>query len=182
MITSKKGQEMYSKVTPIYENSPLMQTIFQAIGSEEDGAIDLGDEVLRQLHPQTADSWGLTIWEKRLSLVTNLNEDLEKRRRKVITKLQTRYPITPETMAAILKSYTGATINIDEDIAPYTFRVELTSYDGFPNELIDVYDTVKKIKPSHLTAEYNLIAINDTLSYYKMTALSGESITVYPKS
>ena len=50
----------------------------------------LGDEILRQLHPQTADRWGLTIWEKRLKLVTNLNEDIEKRRRKVITNIQAK--------------------------------------------------------------------------------------------
>lgn len=180
MITSKKGEEMYLKVTPIYENSPLMQTIFEAIGTEADGSIDLGDKILRQLHPQTAASWGLTIWERRLKLVTNLNEDIEKRIRKVITKLQIRYPINPETMASILKSYTGAIINIIEDVAPYTFRVELTSHEGFPDDLVDVYDTVKKIKPSHLSVQYNLVSVSESPIYYHMATLSDEIIAVYP--
>jgi hypothetical protein len=118
MISSKKGKEMYSRVTPMYEDSKLMLSIFESIGREADSSVDLGDEILRQLFPQTADSWGLTILEKRLGIVTNLNEDIEIRKRKVITKLQTRYPITPKNMAMILKSYTRANINIVENVAP----------------------------------------------------------------
>jgi hypothetical protein len=47
-----------------------MQSIFNAIGNEADLSVELGDEILRQLFPQTADSWGLSIWEQRLGLVT----------------------------------------------------------------------------------------------------------------
>ncbi len=115
-----------------------------------------------------------------IKLITNLNEDIEKRRRKVITKLQIRYPINPETMASISKSYTGAIINVIEDVASYTFGVELTSHEGFSDNLVDVYDTVRKIKLSHLAVQYNLVSVSESHIYYHMTTLSDEIIAVCP--
>lgn len=155
MISSKKGQEMYSSVSPIYENSKLMQSIFNAIGNEADLSVELGDEILRQLFPQTADSWGLSIWEQRLGLVTNISESIEKRRKKIIAKFQTKFIITPERMAFIIKNYTGIEPLIEENVAPYTFDVYLKTYTMFSDILSDVHNVIKTIKPSHLA--YNLI-------------------------
>ena len=155
MITSKKGQEMYLSVSPIYEDSILMQSIFNAIGNEADLSVELGDEILRQLFPQTADSWGLSIWEQRLGLVTNISESIEKRRKKIIAKFQTKFIITPEKMAFIIKNYTGIEPLIEENVAPYTFDVYLKTYTMFSDVLSDVRNAIKTIKPSHLA--YNLI-------------------------
>lgn len=155
MISSKKGQEMYLSVTPMYENSKLMLSIFNAIGSEADMSVELADEILRQLFPQTADSWGLTIWEQRLGLVTNISESIERRRKKVIAKFQTKFIITPERMAFIVKNYTGVEPLIEENVAPYTFDVYLKTHTMFSDILSDVHNVIKTIKPSHLA--YNLI-------------------------
>lgn len=180
MITSKKANEMYSSVTPMYEKSDFMQAIFEAIGSEADGSVGLGDEILRQLFPQTADSWGLILWEQRVGIVTNLNESIEKRRRKVISKLQLKYPITPKNLAMIIKSYSGSDVEIIEDVAPYTFEIRQTSYTGFPTDLKELYEIVKKTKPSHLATTYSLVSITQSAIYYGLVALMGESMTVYP--
>lgn len=155
MINSKKAQQMYLSVTPMYDNSTLMQSIFEATGSEADSSVALCDEILRQLFPQTADSWGLSIWEQRLGLTTNISESIERRRNKVITKLQTKFIITPEKMAFIIKNYTGIEPMIEENVAPYTFDVYLKTHTMFSDILGDVQNIIKTIKPSHLA--YNLI-------------------------
>lgn len=153
MISSKKGQRMIETITPIYRNSRIEQAIYEAIGSEFDDGDNLVEEVLLQLFPQTA-AWGLVFWEQRLNISINLNEDIDKRRKKVITKLQTKYPITPERMASILKSYTGFDSIINEGVTDYIFEVILTSEDAFNINTENVLKIVNRIKPSHLG--YNL--------------------------
>lgn len=150
MISSKKGQEMYLSVTPIYENSKLMQGIFEAIGTEADMSIELADEVLRNIFPQTADSWGLTIWEQRLNLMTNVSEDIEKRRKRIITRLQTKSIINPEKIGYIIKSLTGVYTDVVDRVSDYVFGVTLISDEKFNVNVDEVKSEIKRIKPSHL--------------------------------
>lgn len=181
MITTPKGKEMITFISPIYADSEIEQAIYQAIGTEWDNAEELSQEVLLQLFPQTA-TWGLIFWEQRLKLPTNTNEDIERRRRKVIAKLQSKHIVTPERMAMILKNYTGADIEIIENITPYTFEINLTGREGFPKSLEDLYKEVKRIKPSHLSVKYKLISITKSKFYIGATTLCGEEIIVYPWS
>lgn len=122
---------MITYVSPVYEQSKVIQSIFEAIGYEWDTAELLANDILKQFFPQTA-TWGLIYWEEAVNVVNNPTEEIERRRRKVIAKLQSRYAINPKRMALILKNYTGADILITEDIAPYTFEVKLTGREGFP--------------------------------------------------
>ncbi len=115
---------MVQRISPIYAKSEIEQAIYQAIGTEWDTSYNLVDEVLLQLFPQTA-TWGLAWWEQRNNLPTNLNEDIEIRRKKVIAKMQTRHPVTPERIANVLKNYTGADVFITEGIASNIFEVLL---------------------------------------------------------
>lgn len=147
---------MIERISPVYAKSEIEQAIYEAIGSEFDSAYDLVDEVLLQLFPQTA-TWGLSWWEKRLKLPTNLNEDIKIRRRKVIARMQTRSSITPEKIANIIESYTGVRALITEVIAASTFGVTLIS-DGEPFDvkIDEVIAEIRRIKPSHLSYSLGL--------------------------
>ncbi|MGX8126276.1 YmfQ family protein [Clostridioides difficile] len=181
MIASKKGREMLLTLSPIYEQSLIMNSIYEAIGNEFDNLELLNKEIELQLFPQTA-TWGLSFWENRVGLSTNLDEDIEARRRKVIAKLQSKYIMTPKRMSMILQSYTGANIKINENIFPYTFSVELTSTQGFPRDLEDLYKRVNVIKPSHLSVSYKLVSLLKSKTYFAQTTIMSEEITVYPYS
>ncbi|MCR1391900.1 YmfQ family protein [Clostridioides difficile] len=181
MIASKKGREMLLTLSPIYEQSIIMQSLYEAIGSEFDNLELLNKEIELQLFPQSA-TWGLEFWENRVGLSTNLDEAIETRRRKVIAKLQSKYIMTPKRMSMILQSYTGANIKINENISPYTFNVELTSTQGFPRDLEDLYKRVNVIKPSHLSVSYKLVSLLKSKTYFAQTTIMSEEITVYPYS
>ncbi|HBG1232727.1 TPA: YmfQ family protein [Clostridioides difficile] len=181
MIASKKGREMLLTLSPIYEQSIIMQSLYEAIGSEFDNLELLNKEIELQLFPQSA-TWGLEFWENRVGLSTNLDEAIETRRRKVIAKLQSKYIMTPKRMSMILQSYIGANIKINENISPYTFNVELTSTQGFPRDLEDLYKRVNVIKPSHLSVSYKLVSLLKSKTYFAQTTIMSEEITVYPYS
>ncbi|HBY3339833.1 TPA: DUF2313 domain-containing protein, partial [Clostridioides difficile] len=147
MITSKKGREMLLTLSPIYEQSLVMSSIYEAIGSEFDNLELLNKEIELQLFPQSA-TWGLEFWENRVGLSTNIDEDIESRRRKVIAKLQMKYIVNPSRLATIIKSYTGTDVYIQEDIAAYTFKVTANVDDVVNYE--DFKYITNKTKPSHL--------------------------------
>jgi Uncharacterized protein conserved in bacteria (DUF2313). len=155
MISSKKGQQMFSTITPMYDNSVIMQAAFEAIGTEADTSVELGNEILREIFPQTSISWGLNIWENRLGLITNTAEDIEKRRRKILTKLQTKSIVNPQKMGVIVKSLTGLYADIDDKVSDYTFGIKLTS-EIFNVDIGEVLKEVKRIKPSHLACSFAL--------------------------
>lgn len=156
MLTSPKGKQMIEYISPIYANSEIEQAIYQAIGSEFDSADELAEEVLMQLHPQTA-TWGISFWEQRLKLPINESEDIKIRRRKVIARLQSKAStMTPERMGIILKTYIGSYVGITENVAPYTFSVDIiNNTERF--KLKDFTDIVNRIKPSHLAYIVGLI-------------------------
>lgn len=178
-MESPRGQQMIKDISPDSQGSSIEQSIYEAIGSEFDNTDSIIDEILKQYFPQTA-TWGLAWWEKRLELPTNLSEDIEKRRKKVIVKLQTRWPMTPLNMAKIISTYTNASVYITENVAPYTFQIDLLSNSGFPEDLVELYKTVKRIKPSHQSVQYKLTSVTSMNIYYAAASISGETITVYP--
>lgn len=178
-MQSVKGQQMIKSISPIYKSLGIEESVYEAVGSEFDSVNNIIDDIMLQLFPQTA-TWGLKYWEQRLGFETNLNEDIDMRRKKVIVKMQTRWPITPKAMATIINTFTDANVQIFENVAPYIFEVDLISQKGFPNDLENVYKTVKRIKPSHLGVKYKLISKTNMNLYYAATTISGEKVRVYP--
>lgn len=169
MISSPKGKEMISYISPIYEQSKVMQSIFEAIGSEFDSAEELSEDILKQLFPQTA-TWGLIYWEDAVKIIPNLNEDIERRRGKIIAKLQSRYVVNPKKMANIIKNYIGIDTIIVENTAPYTFTIEMDIKNNI--NLSEFIHIVNRVKPSHLGYNFTIccnteLNLNTKLNKYE---------------
>lgn len=172
---------MFDSISPVYKKSIIMKSLFEAIGMEFDNLEDLIEEVKLQLFPQTA-TWGLKYWEERSGLPTNVDEPLQTRRNKVIAKLQSKHIMNPKRMAMVLQKYTGADIKVLENTAPYTFEIDLIGRTTFPKSLEQLYQTVRKIKPSHLAVNYKLISITNSNAYFGAVSQCGEEVSVYPWS
>lgn len=181
MLNSNNGIKMFDSISPVYKNSIIMKSLFEAIGMEFDTLDDLIEEVKFQLFPQTA-TWGLKYWEERCGLPTNTDEQLPERRNKVIAKLQSKHIINPKRMAMVLQKYTGADIKVIENTAPYSFEIDLIGRTTFPKSLEQLYETVRKIKPSHLAVNYKLISITNSNVYFGSVSQCGEEVSVYPWS
>lgn len=181
MLDSNNGERMFDTISPNYKNSIIMKSLFEAIGMEFDTLDNLIEDVKLQLFPQTA-TWGLKYWEERCGLPTNADEPLQTRRNKVIAKLQSKHIMNPKRMAMVLQKYTGADIKVIENTAPYTFEIDLIGRTTFPKSLEQLYQTVKKIKPSHLAVNYKLISITNSNAYFGAVSQCGEEVSVYPWS
>jgi len=169
MITSKKGREMLKTISPIYEQNQTMLAIFQAIGLESEMTEELVDDILLQWFPQTA-TWGIVYWEDALNIPINESMGLEERRARILTKMQTRWPITKSRMEAIINNFIASKNGyIDEIFSEYMFKINIPLTDGkiYYRELIE---TVNEVKPAHLAFTVEGIAGNNKIAIKQMWA------------
>ena len=151
MIISDKGRQMLKSVSPIYGQSKIMQAVFEAVGGEFDDVDQLSDEVFAQMFPQTA-TWGVVYWEELLRLKSNKNLPSELRRARVLSKMQTRWPVTPAKMEIYISSVAGKIpVEIIQNVADYTFQVDFMYmlHAGELLNLIEVVKIIEDVKPAH---------------------------------
>lgn len=145
------SKRMISRVSPIYERSYVAKWLYEVMGREVDDAETRFSELREQANPETA-TWGLCYWEQRYGIEVNESRSLAARRAAVISKRGTRAPMNPARIEEILSSMSGRKIRVEENVAPYTFRVYVENGEGFVD-----YDAIvrklKKVKPSHLAFE-----------------------------
>ena len=162
LLKSETGKELFSQITEIYDECKTMIEIYEAYGRQFDNLEIMIDDIALQLFPQTA-TWGLALWEKRFKLPTNVDEDYNERRKKLMAKIQSKVTINPETMAAITKSFTGAEIEVLEWIKEYTFGI--MSDVEYISKAVEINRIIKHIKPSHM-AFLVMFSLAETKSIY----------------
>ena len=181
MITSPKGRKFLGYISPIYEQSVIMQAVMEAIGAEWDDIDRLTDEVFAQLFPQTA-TWGIVYWERLVGIPRNDSLSIERRRERVLTRMQTRWPMTKERMEQLVRTFSqDKQAFIREFFDQYHFEVLFNLTQSV--DLEAVYEIIEEAKPAHLS--YSLVASlrqGEKSVYVGSAMLVGEEITVYPWS
>lgn len=145
--TSETALRMMERISPIYEKSYVGKWIFQVMGLELDEVRLRFSELAAQAFPETA-TWSLAYWEQRYGLPVSEGKDIYLRRQAILSRQRDGAPLNPKRMEAILSALTGREVVITEDMAPYTFAVEIMDGDS----AFDYAETVKRIKttkPSH---------------------------------
>ena len=146
--TNPTALRMMSRISPIYDRSYVGKWIFEVMGADM-GDVRLRFEELRaQAFPETA-TWGLMYWEQRYGLPVGSGlADIEARRRRVLGRRRSRTPMNPKRVEHILSELTGREVVVTENVADYTFRVEIKPGDNFI-DIAEAMRRIKQIKPSH---------------------------------
>lgn len=142
------SKRMISRVSPIYERSYVAKWLYEVMGREVDDAEIRFSELREQANPETA-TWALRYWEQRYGIETNENRSLAARRADIIARRGARAPMNPARVEAILSAMTGRAVHVEENVAPYTIRVDIEA-GGEPLDYSAVVDRLKRIKPSHI--------------------------------
>lgn len=184
MIDFKIGNQMLKTVSPVYDHNKTMLAVFLSLGIESEMTNDLVEDILLQLYPQTA-TWGLDYWEDALNIQTNKALPYEERRAKVLSKMQTRWPITKGRLEDIINNFIASKSGYVEEIFnEYRFKINipLTDKKVYYKELVE---TVNEIKPAHLSYSLEGIAGNNTVTAHQMWARNFVKYlmcgTFYPK-
>ena len=145
--TNPTALRMLSRISPIYDRSYVGKWIFEVMGADMDDVRLRFEELRAQAFPETA-TWGLFYWEQRYGLPVGGGFDYEVRRRKVLGRRRSRAPMNPKRVERILSELTGREVIVTENVANYTFRVEIEPGDNFI-DIAEAMRRLKQIKPSH---------------------------------
>lgn len=156
-INSRSGLRQYKSVSPIYDNSRIAQSIWDAIGAEYDVYIDKCRELMSQIKPETAD-YLLYMWEQRYS-VTPANDDLAERRSAVVSRRNFRKPISPYRLQTYLSTLARRSVTVDEHIADYTFGVYFTNEreSGATVNYSAMMQVIRHLKQAHMVFELGFL-------------------------
>jgi hypothetical protein len=157
IVISESGQRMMGYVLPIYDFDRFMLIMFQINGMEVDDLRKWTRELREQAFPQTA-TWGLRYLEQRMGLPVNESLPVEERRRRILTKMTTEWPVTPWRMQIIASEAAGLPAEIIQNVAAYTFRVLLDDIGGESASLnlVRVQEAIEEAKPAHLAYELGI--------------------------
>jgi len=154
IITSDLARRMLGMVTEeVYDHSRTVLWLFEVIGQEYDEMAAWSQDLRFEAFVQTC-SWSISIWEQIYGIVPDDTLDLEFRRQRVMAKRLQWPPINPARIEAILSALTGATVEITEFVAPYTFKVTVSGATLTSADFRRMMRLLRQIKPSHLTTEY----------------------------
>src|SRR5690606_18838773 len=153
IVTSPSGRRMLGYIVPIYDFDRFALHIFQALGLEIDDAWQLVQEVRKQAFVQTA-TWGLRYWEQRFGLPVNESIPIEQRRSRILVWMNTEWPMTRRRMKTIVSEAVGLPVEIEENVAPYTFLVLINWNEDKPLDLARVREVIEEAKPAHLAFRF----------------------------
>ena len=171
--TSESAIRMLESVsTEFYGKSYVGKWLYQAMGMEYDGALNLAEELPLQFFPETA-TWGLRYHEEKWQIPVREHLSYEERRKLIYEKMHFKAPMTPYRMEQyIQKIMDDVEVHVSDihDSGEYVFQPShpnIFKVMCIPKDILDVRGLKKildKIKQSHtvyIIAELIIIVINN---------------------
>lgn len=144
--TRETAKDMLSMISPIYDRSYVGKWIFQVMAAPIELARETVEDMKNQAFPETA-TWSLPWWEERYGITGNEGKSLEERRRPIVQKRNTKRPMNPYRIAALVAEISGREVEIYENVAPHTYEVIIRP--GSSNvDLAAVAEEIYKVKQS----------------------------------
>lgn len=140
-------------VPPFLLQSAIFQTLYNIENQELNAIENAIDDILDQCFIDTA-TWGLKYWEQFLGIPVDENKPTEYRRSVIKSKIRGTGTITVNLIKTVAESYSNGEVEINENVAPYTFEVKFVGTRGIPPNLDDLKAAIEQIKPAHLAATY----------------------------
>jgi len=181
IIKSPTAELMRGMVTEgFYDRSRIGLWIMEVIGREYDDMGEWARSLVNEAFPQTC-TWSIPIWEFVYGIEPDDALTLEFRRQRIMTKRLQRPPINPARIEAVLSALTGCPVTVTENVAPYTFRVDVYEFRENIYDYRTALKTLRTIKPSHLSIKYVMSGKFIVTGYVGATSIDAIDTTIYPR-
>lgn len=185
-ITSIRGQLLLSYLPLYYQASRVMRSICQTVGKELDDIREAIEAVFKQFYVDTADEWGLKIWERELELPPGDSETVDERRQRIKSRLRGYGTATIKAIKAAAEAYDKGAIDVAVDYSQYTV-IRFVDTTGVPSNLDDLKLIVREMVPAHLALSYeqnyflwdDLDGLNITWDEFDALKLTWDELEVY---
>lgn len=162
MRHNERGAEMMSWLPWYYVDSRIMNEIIHAQSKEIVAVRECILYILAQFYVDTADEFGIGLWEKELGLMPKEGASLELRKAQVKAKLQRPPIMTPLQIQSIINLFVdGKTARVYECPGTYHFRIDIPFGDLIWRA--EMLEAVEEAKPAHLGFHIRYTLINHEL-------------------
>ena len=173
--STETGQRMLKSISPVYDKSYVMKWLMEVMGLEMEAALSYFEELRLQAFPETA-TWGLKYWEMKYHLeMEPEGKTLDERRKLIFAKRWRFAPMNPARMEQYIENITGVPANVTEHPELYTFDISFVGIYGEPPNMDVLIAAVKRVKPSHLQCNCNLLY----RTHAELTAYTHEQLAAY---
>lgn len=145
--------DLMSYLPEYYQNVVEMKTI-QEIASDELGLFLWAiNDVLNQCFVDTA-TWGLSLWESELGLITDATKSYERRREQIKAKIRGSGTTTKQMIIDTAAAFSGGEVDVIEYPAESRFEVQFIGTKGIPPNMPGFMAMIEQIKPAHLAYSF----------------------------
>lgn len=147
ILTDPTAQEIIDWVAPVYGDSYVGLWIYQAIGMVLSRLKGFAESLRTETNPVTAELL-LDMWENHYGIPLGSNMTVEQRQARLLAKLLSRGPCNPYRLAASISAALGGVeVDIEENIAPNTFLVNIRAV---VDDITPAVAVIERKKPAHL--------------------------------
>lgn len=159
----------------VYRNDNWIGELFNAAGIEINSIGDLLDEINNQYFFDTAEDWGLKLYENELGITSG--KTIDGRRAVVEAKWKSGGKVDIEQLQAVADSWKNGDIEVT--FVDGKIHIQFIGEYGVPDDLEALYNAMDEVKPAHLAIVYvfKYLLIKDihevmTLTQVQSTTLS----------
>ena len=147
ILTNETAQEIIDWVSQLYGDSYVGLWIYQVMGVILGEVRAMAEQLRQEVRPSTAEEL-LALWEETYGLSSGDGLTVAQRQARLLDRKLTRSPANPAKLEHLVQSLTGCEARVTENVAPYTFTVELFC-EGRAVDFDAVLRGLQRIKPSH---------------------------------
>ena len=147
ILTNETAQEIIDWVSQLYGESYVGLWIYQVMGVILGEVRAMAEQLRQEVRPSTAEEL-LSLWEEVYGLTAGDGLSVAQRQARLLDRKLTRSPANPAKLEQLVRSMTGCPVKVTENVAPYTFTVEVFC-EGREVDFDAVLRSLRRIKPSH---------------------------------
>ncbi len=136
-----------------YSKSAVIAAILLPHESELKRILTAVEDAEKQMFISEATT-ALSLYEADLGIITNLSEDYDTRRNRILAKLRGLGVTTVSGLEKIVKTYVDGIIRIEEKPSEYTVDIKFVTRKGAPDNLSNIEKEISEIIPAHIYVNY----------------------------
>ena len=140
-----------NRLQPFQRSSLIYQALFAAESGQFDTRQTSIDDLTSQIFVDTA-TWALAIYEKELSILTDLSQTYSERRSVIKSKMRGVGTVNETLIKLVADSYTNGDVSVT--LSNSTITITFTSIVGTPPNENAFKAAIEEIKPAHLSLTY----------------------------
>ena len=175
ILQSEKGKEVWSSVSPIYNNDAYNLYIFEAMGAVLDDFTDFIESLYKEMFPQYS-TWSLELKEE-LHGIKSISKSDVIRIQNLIEEMNRYQTVTPKQLENTINVHVKNKSATVQDLGGYYFMVRIPS--DIDRDLQKITEVIERTKPAHL--DYKLLTDIIVGVHIGATAQMGEILTIYPE-